>query len=64
MLPVDAELLLNLSTKTASLKRGHVFFGYMNDEAMVSHQNIQYITQPIIFKATLDETRDTIIAFT
>lgn len=63
MFPVDCEALISLSTVSAGVKRGHVFFGYLNDEAAAGYQNIQYVTQPIIFKATLDDTRDTIISF-
>ena len=62
MFPVDCEVLLTLSTPSAGVKRGYVFFGYLNDEASAGYQEIQYVTHPIIFKATLDETRDTIIS--
>lgn len=37
MFPVDCEALLVLSTTSAGIKRGHVFFGYLNDEASASY---------------------------
>lgn len=40
MFPVDCEALLILSTTSAGIKRGHVFFGYLNDEASASYQKI------------------------